>query len=127
MASTLDPFIRVVMNMMRQFGGDGQLVVTSTGEYDPASGKTPKVTQKIPARVIVLDYMQKIEGVGNKTGTMIQDGDKQAFMQPSADVPTPRPEIDKIIYKGVPHSIVSFKELNPTGTKAILYELFIRQ
>jgi hypothetical protein len=128
MASTLDPFVRVVTNMMRRFGGPSTLIYKGeSGEYDPSQSGPQTTDVEFPVRTITFDYIQKVEGVGTKTGSMIQDGDKQVYMQPSASVPRPRPEIDKIVYKNTTYSIVSVKEMDVTGSTVILYELCIRQ
>lgn len=127
MAPTLDPFIRVVMNMMQRYGATGSLLVAGPGTYNPATLKTEPQIVSHPVKMITMEFIQMSSGVKNKAGSMIKEGDKQVFMQPDETIPVPRPEIDKITYKGVQHSIVSFKELNPSGNKAVLYELYVRQ
>lgn len=127
MASTLDPFIRVVMNMMQRYGATGSLVVTGPGAYNAATLKTEPQVVAHPVKMITMEFIQMSSGVKNRAGSMVKEGDKQVFIQPDETVPVPRPEIDKIIYKGIQHSIVTFKELNPSGDRAVLYELYVRQ
>lgn len=127
MAPSLDPTIRTVYNMITRYGGDSTLVVLTQGEYDPTQGEA--VTQETlhTVRTLAFDYIQKADGVGTKFGTLIQDGDKQLFMLPKAGVPAPRPQVDKITYEGVRHSVVALKALNPSGNKVIMYEMYIRK
>lgn len=125
--STLDPFIRVVTDMMRRFGGNHTLVKSVDGPYNYDTDSSPSLITEYPIRMIAFDYVQKKDGLGTAFNKSIQEGDKQFYIKPDDSVPFPTPEKDHIIYKGVKHNVVAVKEINPTGSKVIFIEVYGRQ
>ncbi len=124
--AALDPFIRTVLNMMNMFGGDSILVVSSEGAYNPQTSSVSRTETQHAIKTLAFDYIQKHDGESVMSNTLIRSGDKQLYVQPST-FPRPRAKTDSVIYKGIKHSIVTIKEINPSGTSIVLYELFIRE
>lgn len=109
------------------------LHVRTTGEYDPAQGKIVGVVKNSPAQAILLDYTLQSNGLGAKLGTEIKSGDKQLFMRPphktteGIPVLVIDPTTDVIKVGTVLYNIVICKEINPTGTDPLVYELQLRR
>jgi hypothetical protein len=124
----VDPIARTVLMMMARSGGDATLVAP-TGEpvYDPETSTVVSPQASYPIRVLVFDYILKTQGIGTMDSTLIRSGDKQVFVKPSPDVPTPKARIDSIIFQGHKYNIVVVKELNPSGSNVVLYELYARE
>lgn len=122
----LDPLVRGVLNMMRQFGGMATLVVDGEAEYNYETSKVEKTTQEYQVRVIAQDYIQKTSGIATQAGGLVQTGDKQFFIVPDETVPAPRPGVDSIIFGGRKWTALTFKDYNPSGSKSYLYEVYAR-
>ncbi len=119
-----DPFIRTVLNMMTRFGGDFIMSAPDVSSYDVSTSTATVTPVQHTVRAIIMDYVPKLEGVGN--GSLIQSGDKQVFMKPDDAIPAPDPLINTLLINGVKYRIVTIKELNPSGTKVVLYEMYVR-
>lgn len=123
-----DPIVRTVLNMMAFRGGDATVIVPSKdAEYDPATSTSKNSVVNYPVRAIVFDYLQKHDGMGGGSKTLVESGDRQMFLKPSPDLPKLRAKIDSVIWGDRKFTIATCKEMNPTGTNVILYELFIRE
>lgn len=103
--------------LLKQFGAAGTLTRVTTGEYDPATGTAPTTTQAVAANAVVFDYDAKLID-----GSVIQQGDKQCFMEVKALVPV---AVDKFTWQGIEHQVIAVKPLAPAGV-AVLYELQLR-
>lgn len=122
----LDPIIRTVLNMITRYGGTSVLTVSSPGTYDVSTSSVIEINTDYTVKMIAFDYFQKVSGMNTEINTLIRNGDKQVFMLPEAN-PRPTPAVDSLVYNGIRHSIVSVKDLNPSGSQSILYELYIRE
>lgn len=122
----IDPIVRTVMNLMRQFGGDMELT-TEMGEpvYDPTTSTVELQERAWTVRAIVFDYLPKHAGVGLETNSLIRAGDKQVWIMPG-DFPGPEAKKSSVIIKGVKYTIQVIKELDPTGSNVIVYECYAR-
>lgn len=123
----MDPLIRGVLNMMRQFGGMATLVVDNgEGTYDPETSTTIPSITSYPVRVIAQDYIQKTSGITTAAGGLVQTGDKQFFIQVDDGVPLPRAGVDYIVFQGHKWTAIAIKDYNPSGSKSYLYEVYAR-
>lgn len=126
-------FDTTVANMMKQFGGDGTLQIYSDGNYDTTTGEMVSTKTDYPVNVIVFDYSLKKDGRGQGIQDLIEGADKQVYVQPRNKVssrytmPVIMPNRDRILIASEVWKIVALKELNPTNTDAILFELYLKR
>lgn len=124
----VDPIVRTVLNLMAFRGGDATVIVPSqAAEYDYATSTMVNNVVNYPCRALVFDYLQKHDGIGGGNKSLIESGDRQMFLKPSADLPRLRAKIDSVLWGNRKFTIATVKEVNPSGTNIILYELFIRE
>lgn len=135
MTTTVTGFDRVVMNMMNRFGFTATYVqrTTSTSDYDPQTGEYTSIVTEYPVQAMLFDLTLQSNGLGNKINTLLEQGDKQLLVRPYSkqfplqDEFSIHPVSDRIVINGVNYKIVTFKELNPSASDPILYELYIRK
>jgi hypothetical protein len=82
----------------------------------------------------LFDLTLQSNGTSTFRSTLIEAGDKQLFIQPPVKSDNPNwitneivPGRDTITIKGDSYDVVTFKEINPTTTNSILWELYIRK
>lgn len=133
--STQD-FDETIAAMMQDFGTVAQLIFQddSTAVYDPATGSLGgAVTTSYPCNAIFLDFTLQRFGQQSESGTLIQSGDKQCFLQPinkancAFTMPVIQPNKDRIAVAGKLYKIASQKMINPTMVNNILYELHLKE
>lgn len=133
----MQDFDETIVFMMQDFGTICQLVYQddSTAVYDPNTGALagPTITN-YPCNAIFLDYTLQRYGLMDQQGTLVTSGDKQCFLQPinKADstktMPKIQPNKDRILSpEGHLYKIASLKQVNPTMTNNILYELHLKE
>ncbi len=127
MSTPLDPIIRTVFNMMRQFGGTSTFTVSIEGPYDYETSTAPVIHVDYTVQTLCFDYLQKKDGIGTETSALIQNGDKQMFIRPKEGVPFPIPRSDTVTYKGEKFNIVTAKDINPSGNLSVLWEIYLRK
>jgi hypothetical protein len=132
----LADFDECIMYMMQDFGTIATLIVQddSSAVYDPTTGTLPgAVPRSYPVNAIFLDYTLQRYGLQDQSGTLIQDGDKQCFLQPINKVdptlvmPTIQPNKDRISVAGKLYKIASLKMTNPTFNNNVVYELHLKE
>lgn len=123
----LDPIIRTVFNIMRQFGGTSTLIVNAGDSYNYETSETTPTLVEYEVQTIAFDYLQKKDGIGTESNTIVQRGDKQMFIRPKDGVPFPDPRADTITYKGEKFNIVTVKDINPSGNLSVLWEAYLRK
>lgn len=124
--SAFNPFLRVVSDMMRRFGGDGTMLKISGGVYDPITSTMSSAESEYPIRAMLFDYVPRLDGSGLEKSSLIRNGDKQLFIKPDEGMPAPEPH-DKITFGGITYSVIVVKALDPSGSQPIYYELFLRE
>jgi hypothetical protein len=122
----IDPIARTVFSLMSKFGGPATLVSKATSEYDPNTSTNVITETTKQLRVMVFDYIPKFTGMGTENGSLIRAGDKQVFVSPSPGLVF-QSSTDAIMWQGKKYDIVAVKELNPSGTKVLLFEIFVRE
>lgn len=125
-------FHKIVSNAFKRNGGVGQYVNVTEGSYDPSTGTMTNVTTSRDISVCVFDYPYLNSGVTNLKNSLIKETDRQCLIIPfHKDGRTPttisvNPNLDKIVINNIQYSIIAFKEINPSGTDAAMYECYIR-
>lgn len=126
-------FDKAAFELVTEFGGPGTYVKTTLGDYDPTTATSPSATVEIPILIALLDLTRPNNGFGTKPGTNeIIQADKEAYVVP----PTKRgnPTLlpldvvnDTIVVNDVSYSIVTMKEVNPSGSDPIVYIFYLRK
>lgn len=129
---TQPDFDSAAYELVTEFGGDGSYISVSPGVYDPATGVATPTTVSTPVKVVLLDLTLQSSGLSVKYGTQILAGDKEAYVIPpnktgNAALGLIQPTQDRLLVAGVSYNIITYKELNPSGTDPILYTLYLRR
>jgi len=129
----MDDFDNTVLEFIRDYGFTATYVSTVDGEYDPATGSSPRTVTPTPVEAILMDLTLNSNGLSTRFGTLVVSGDKQLLVRPPNKTNPTTPVLaintatDRVKVKGVEYKIVTFKEVNPTGSDPILYDLYIRR
>lgn len=129
---TQPDFDAVALELVTEFGGDGTYISQTQGVYDPSTGSVGVTTTETPVTVALLDLTLQSSGLSTKYGTQIMTGDKEAYVIPpnktgGSALPPIAPSLDRLVVAGVSYTVITFKEVNPTGTDPILYTLYLRR
>lgn len=129
--SRFQDFDRTVMQMMRDFGGVGQLKIFSDGVY--TDGELVKTESVYDVNVILLDYPQVGAGDKSNFNTLILEGDKQCFVQPRnkeafyLTQPDIKANRDTVVIGTTEWKIMNYKELNTSGSEITVFDLHLRK
>lgn len=125
-------FDKAAFELVTEFGCPGTYVKTTLGDYDPVTATSPTATVEIPLLIALLDLTRPNNGFGIKSGTNeIIQADKEAYVVP----PTKRGNAtllpidvvnDTIVVNDVSYSIVTMKEVNPSGSDPLVYIFYLR-
>lgn len=108
--------------LLQRFGADATIKRTTTGAYDPSTGQTPVTVASLPTTAAVFEMPQKYID-----GTLILQGDQQAFMAPG-EVPKQGDMVNaKDSSTGVygDYSVINVKAIGPAGVP-VLFEAQLR-
>jgi hypothetical protein len=122
----MDSFKRVVQNMMTRYGTTLTVIVCGDAVYNPATSESVPVETQYIVPGMVFDFTLQSNGAQTAPGTLVQVGDKQVFLQPTADVPRLRAERDFVVLGDKRYKVVTYKETNPTTADNTLIELLVR-
>lgn len=129
--SRFQDFDRVVLQMMKDFGGTGQLKVFSEGVYN--DGEFTRTETLYDVSLILLDYSQIGSGEKSNFNTLILEGDKQCYVQPRNKEAfyLTQPEIkanrDTVVIGTTEWKIMNYKELNTSGSDITVFDLHLRK
>ena len=125
-------FDKAAFEIITEFGGPGTYVKTTLADYDPSTATSEETTVEIPILVALMDLTRPNNGYGTKPGTNeIIQADKEAYVVP----PTKRGNAsilpvdavnDSIVVNDITYSIVTMKEVNPSGSDPLLYIFYLR-
>jgi hypothetical protein len=122
-----DDITAEVLDILNECGGPATFISRSTGTYDPATGTSPVVDTPYTVQMVAFDFLQKRDGDSGQGNTLLKSGDKEIYMASKILLPRPNPKTDSIVYTGRKYSIITVKELNPSGIASVVYQLFIRE
>lgn len=128
---SLADFDLVALDMISEFGASATYVQSSQMEYSPSTGALVGGETKVQTKAVLLDLTLQSNGLSLKYGTEIVAGDKEAYVLPPSKLGGPNititPGSDKLIFGGVTYSVVTFKEINPSGNSPVVYFLYLRR
>lgn len=122
----LDDFSLAVDQFMADYGTTGQFIQKTGSSYDPATGTVTDSTVTVDVSVILMDLTLQSNGYSVKYGTLVQEGDKEAYVKPVGAMKI-SPLVDKLKVGSTLYSIVTFKETNPTGSNPVAFFLYLRR
>ena len=133
----MDKFMRVVKKEMDRYGCNVTIIrdLSSQDDYDPVTGMTPVNLKEFDCRGILFDLTLQSNGDGYKHNTLISQGDKQLFIQPTDDdgwyqdteVDSIVPNRDKIRIGNKLYKVITFKQINPSTQDSVLFECYVRE
>lgn len=128
---SLPEFDSGVLSIVSELGTTGTYTSITQGSYDPVAGTTGVMKSSQPVKVVLFDLTLQSNGMSLRYGTEILAGDKEAYMIPpqktGGAAVTVSPGVDKLTVAGVAYTVVTFKELNPTGSDPVVYFLYLRR
>lgn len=123
-------------NALSEFFEEFGFEATYLKHEDSYSSTTLKSTQtviEIPIEAILLDLTLQSNGLSTKFGTLVLAGDKELYVRPTNKSDPIRPSLtidpskDRVKVNGVEYKIVTMKEINPTATEPLVFDLYIRR
>lgn len=117
----VDMIHRTILNMIRRRGGESTLVYRTEGVYDPATSTVISTEEEFTIKTLVFDARESYA-----PNSLIRVGDQQMFVRADPDLPAFDAANSSVIHNGKTYQIVWLKALNPSGTKVLMYELFVR-
>jgi hypothetical protein len=97
------------------------------GVYDPATGVVTDTTTQYDVVAAIMDLTLQSNGLSLRYGTQVVSGDKEAYVIPPLGSIPITPGKDKLVVNGVEYTVATFKEVNLTGSDAIIYFLYLRR
>lgn len=129
----MEDFDHTVLEFIREYGFIAQYVKRIDGGYNPATAAPTSTVVQIPVEAIMMDLTLSSNGLSTRFGTLVIAGDKQLLVRPPNKTNPIAPSLpidtatDRVYVNGIEYKVVTFKEINPTGTDPILFDLYIRR
>lgn len=129
---TQPDFDAVAFELVTEFGGAGTYTTQAQGSYDPSTGSVVVTQTPVTVQLVLVDLTMNTSGLSTKYNTQILAGDKEAYMIPPQKLggdPLPQitPGQDLVKVGSITYTVLTFKEVNQTGTDPILYTLYLRR
>lgn len=118
---------QAAIELVTEFGADGTYTSYTAGSYNPATSKVVNTSTAYTAKMVLLDLTLQSNGLSLKYGTEIKAGDKEAYVLPPIQGLVITPGKDTVTLAGTTYTVVTFKEINPTGAKSLVYFLYLRR
>ena len=126
-------FDRMVMEFMEDDPLTAIYLSYNDGVYNPTLGENVTAVTEVEVDAILLDLTLQSNGLSTKFGTLVLGGDKNLYIRPpekkdiEAEALVINPSKDRVRIGTVEYKIVTMKEINPSGSNPILYDLYIRR
>lgn len=101
-------------------------LIKTSSVYDPNTSENIVTESRFTMQAIPFDYINKFQGLTTQQNTLIQTGDKQVFLKKNPLVTSINPSSDTLKIGDIVYKIITVKEVNPTLTNTLYYELFVR-
>lgn len=126
MAGFYDEMASVALELIAEFGQQGQIKEPVPGSYDPVTGVvTPGGERAQLGQIILLEYSLNESGAKHAAGTQVLTGDKKILV--AAKGLNWEPTIEsKVIVDGATWSLINIKVSRPAGVP-LVYELHGRK
>jgi len=131
--STESEFMGMIMEFMYDDPMIMQYIKSAAPTYNVATSTNSTTHVEINTRGVLLDFTHTNNGLSSKFGTEILSGDKELYMLPPNKFDPLQPPLaidttqDQCRIGGVMYKCMVMKEVNPTGSNAILYNFLIRR
>jgi len=125
---------RVVTNFMSRYGVAAKVLVAGNPVYDHDTQIVTSTDVEYTVNAMFFDMTRQMNGVRDIANSLVQEGDKQVFIQPtekanvaSAAMPIPQANKDKVQVGNKIYKIVTVKQLNTTMDNCVFYECYCRE
>lgn len=131
--SNFQDFHNMVSEFMTEWGFTATFIHTASTTPNDLTGRATSEVVEIPVQAIRMELIRPMEGSGNKTGTLIQDGDLVMYVRPTeqvdkfAEALSVKTSTDRFKIKGVTWKVVTVKQYDPSASDCVLYEFYIRK
>jgi hypothetical protein len=123
----MQTLVQAADSLVSRFGGPATYTRIVEGPYDPTTGTSTTSTSNVTVTAVVLDLTLQSNGYSTKYGTLIQQGDKEAYVIPPPGGLVVNPATDTFTMQGKTWKIVSFKQINPNMNERMVYFLYLRE
>ena len=125
----LSSLYRMIYNILSREGTTATLTQAgATGSYNPATSTyTPATSVTTTVKVALLDYSATQSGLSVNENTLIQAGDKQAYVDGNNLTTKISPAGDTLTIGTTVWRIMNVKEYNVNNSFSILYDLLLRK
>lgn len=117
--------------LIAEFGSSGEYITTSQGSYDPTTASVVNSTLRQRVPMVLLDLTLQSNGLSVKYGTQVLAGDKEAYVIPpqksGGKAVAVTPNSDRVSFGGVTYTVITHKEVNPTGSDPLVWFLYLRR
>lgn len=126
----------IVKNILGREGQSATLVQQpkgTQGTYDVETGVfTGSAPVSTTVKVVVLDYALITNGKVVSNNTLIESNDKECYMDAKSSLGVdlaskPSPTGDTLVINGETWRIMNVKEVNPSGSYTVMYNLLLRK
>lgn len=131
--SNFDDFDSAILEFFDDFGFTAIYIQRGVSTYNTSTGENVVTSVEIPVQAILLDLTLQSNGLSAKFGTLVMAGDKELYIRPPNKTDPYRIPLvvnttsDVVIVNAIDYKIVNTKEINPTATEPLLYDLHIRR
>ena len=122
----MDQLSQAAISLISRYGGDVVYTSYVPGAYNFDTGTSITTKKEYYTTGVVLDLTLQSNGYSIKYGTLVQSGDKEAYLIPPDGGIIVNPATDTFSMAGKTWKVVSFKEINPTGIAPLVYMLYLR-
>lgn len=123
----MQTLVQAADSLVSKFGGPATYTQVVPGVYDPATGTGTTSTTNKSVTAVVLDLTLQSNGYSTKYGTLIQQGDKEAYVIPPPGGLVVNPATDTFTMNGKTWKVVTFKQINPNMNERMVYFLYLRE
>lgn len=129
----MSQFDIMVARMMSRYGGSATLLIPTEGGVYQDGEFTPAATIQKSVRIALDEYPQMSAGDKANFNSLILEGDKRCLMIPinkanPNELPYEvRANKDSLVINGVEWTIQGAKQVNPSGSDCVLWELHLRK
>lgn len=124
--NSLQTLTEAASSLVSKFGGPATYTQVVTGAYNPDTGTAAQMVTDVPVTACLLDLTLQSNGYSTKFGTLVQAGDKEAYVIPPPGGLTINPATDTLTYAGIVWKVVTFKEIS-TPDERMVYFLYLRR
>lgn len=114
-------------SLISRFGGPATYTQVVEGTYNTDTGTSTTSVVNKTVTAVVLDLTLQSNGYSTKYGTLVQQGDKEAYVIPPQGGIVVNPATDTFTMNSKTWKVVTFKQINPNMNERMVYFLYLRE